>query len=433
MPDTLCRVTLHAVGEDGSAAVDLVLPSQCPLGELMPSLVDTVFGDTAGGQHWQLARVAGSVLDPALSLRDNRIDDGDMVMLTSSPVPAPRISPTEACAVVALAGDHREPDRHRAPGSVAGIALAAAILVWAGLAAPGGWHPWCAAALSGVAATMSVALGRTDRDVSLVLNSAAVVFASATGILTVPDAAWPAVSLLAASSALAMATLLARMCPGAAELPALCAVAGAVTAAAALSHLTPRLSVAGSALVVASLAGLAVAPRLTIAVAHLDPSHPGVDPAQAAAAHVLLTALVAGWSVSTALGTVVVAAAAISTAESVVACAALCATVGAVLILRCTSHADGVRRLWTAASGFTACATSMLILAHAAPSHAFWLSAAVAVGCVAGVRWAVRPAGVNPALRQGVYVIEYVALAAVAPLAFWVSGVYWLVREASLP
>ena len=40
----------------------------------------------------------------------------------------------------------------RAPGAVAGIAVAAAILVWAGLAAPGGWHPWYAAALSGVAA-----------------------------------------------------------------------------------------------------------------------------------------------------------------------------------------------------------------------------------------------------------------------------------------
>jgi len=433
VPDTLCRLTVHVVGADESAAVDLVLPAACPLGELMPSLVDTIFGDTAGQEHWQLTRVTGPPLNPALSLRDNDIGDGDMVMLTASRVPSPRISPTEACTVVALAGGNRESGHGATPWCIAGIIVAAVTLVRSGMVTPGGWHLWCAAALSGIAGTMSVALGRADRRVSTVLNTAAVVFAAATGVLAVPAAAWPAATLLAAASALAMSTLLARMCPGAADLPAFCAVAGAVTAAAALSHLAaPRLTTAGAVLVVLSLAGLAISPRITIALARLSPSRPAVDDEEAAAAHTLLTAMVAGWSSSAALGAVVVAAATIVSGASAGLYAGLCVAVGVVLILRRNSHADGVRRLWLGTSGFIACAAAVPAVADAAPAQAFWLSVAVAGGCVAGALRAGRPEPSNPALRHGIQVLEYVALAAVIPLAFWVSGVYGLVRDASL-
>ncbi len=38
----------------------------------------------------------------------------------------------------------------------------------------------------------------------------------------------------------------------------------------------------------------------------------------------------------------------------------------------------------------------------------------------------------NPVVRTAFSVIEYIALAAVIPLAFWVMGLYGMVRELSL-
>ena len=39
----------------------------------------------------------------------------------------------------------------------------------------------------------------------------------------------------------------------------------------------------------------------------------------------------------------------------------------------------------------------------------------------------------NPVVRHAVQLLEYVALAAVVPLAVWVTGVYGVVRDLSLP
>jgi hypothetical protein len=42
-------------------------------------------------------------------------------------------------------------------------------------------------------------------------------------------------------------------------------------------------------------------------------------------------------------------------------------------------------------------------------------------------------ATVNPLARRTVEVLEYLALAAVVPLACWVGGLYGLIRGVSLP
>jgi hypothetical protein len=69
-----------------------------------------------------------------------------------------------------------------------------------------------------------------------------------------------------------------------------------------------------------------------------------------------------------------------------------------------------------------------------APQHAGWLIlAAVVLGgaalCLAG---ADRDTWLSPVARRMVDVVEYVALAAVVPLACWVAGVFGLVRGLGL-
>lgn len=81
--------------------MDLVLPADRPLGELVPSIVDAVFTETPGPRHWQLTRIGGHRLEPSLSLRDNAVADGDLVLLTELVLPSPRPLPTEDSVLVA--------------------------------------------------------------------------------------------------------------------------------------------------------------------------------------------------------------------------------------------------------------------------------------------------------------------------------------------
>src|SRR5262249_11194761 len=88
MPDPLCRLAV----QHGPHAVDLELPRDMPIGLLLPSIVDLVHrgavaADDAG--DWQLSRVGHDRLDAATSLHDNAIHDGELLLLATSPTPAP--------------------------------------------------------------------------------------------------------------------------------------------------------------------------------------------------------------------------------------------------------------------------------------------------------------------------------------------------------
>lgn len=435
MPDTLCRLVVEVTGADQSGSVDLVLPSQCPLGELMPSIVRAIFGDTADGtQRWYLTRAAGAPLDTSLTLSDNDIRSGDIVVLSTAPLPRPRLTPTESCSVVAHAADTAPLDRSVAVPTAGIVTVVAAVaLVWAGLQNTTAWHLWSAATLSVAAATAAVAVRRTDRQSAVLSGLGAVVFASATGVLAVPGAGWTATSLLAATCALAMSTLLVRMTADHGVMAACVAAAGAVSAAAALCLATgPRLDVAGAALAVISLAALSVAPRIATLTGHLGPTHHDVDEYRAAAAHRTLSGLVAGWSASAMLGATAVAVGTVHHGSSAVLAVCFATDLGVLLVLRQRSHVDRRRRAWLSAAGFGALSSAFAVAVAAAPAQGHWFCVAAAVGCGAGVWWARRPVELNPLIRHGIQVVEYAALVAVIPLAFWVTGLYGFVREASL-
>lgn len=435
MPDTLCRLAVEVTGADQSGSVDLVLPSQCPLGELMPSIVRAIFGDTADSmQRWYLTRAAGAPLDTSLTLSDNGVRDGDIVVLSTAPLPRPRLTPTGSCSVVAHAADAAPLDRSVAVPAVGiVIVLIAVALVWAGLQNPTTWHLWSAATLSVAAATAAVAVGRTDRDSAALSSLGAVVFAGATGVLAVPDAGWAAASLLAATSALAMSTLLARMTADHGVMTACIAAAGAVSAAAALCLAAgPRLDVAGAALAVISLAALTAAPRIAALTGHLGPTHHDVDEYRAVEAHRTLSGLVAGWSASAMLGVTAVAVGTVHHGSSAVLASCFAADLGVLLVLRQRSHVDRRRRAWLLAAGFGALSSAFAIAVSAAPAHGHWFCVAAAAGCAAGMWCTRRSVELNPLVRHGIQMTEYAALVAVIPLAFWVTGLFGFVRESSL-
>lgn len=435
VPDTLCRLAVHATGPGEPTTVELILPATRPLGELLPSIVDSVVGDAAPPRHWYLTRVAGDSLDTSISLRDNAVHDGDMLILATVQIAWPRRLPTESSGVVAAAADTGEPPLGRGAvlaAGLAGTAASTAALIRSGHLAAGGWPLWSAAALAAAAATGSVAVGRTDHHVAALLSTTAVVFGAATGILAVPGATWQAMFLLSAAVAFAISVVLLRVTGGDAVLTALTASTGATSAAAACATVTPQPETAGAVLAVVSLAALSSAPTVAAAAAGLGPSRHHADERRAAAAHRTLTGLVAGWSGSATLGAAVVAAVAIHSGSSAVLAAVFAADVGLILLLRQRSHVDGHRRTWLGAAGFAGLLIAALVAVIASPARGFWICAVTAVACGAWLRRADRPGVPNPLMRRGIQVIEYLALAALFPLAFWVTGLYGLVRELSL-
>lgn len=435
MPDTLCRLVVEVTGADQSGSVDLVLPSQCPLGELIPPIVCAIFGDTADApQRWHLTRAAGAALDTSVSLEDNGIQDGDIVILSTAPLPRPRLTPTEPCGVVArTAATAPLTRRVLVSAAAAGTLLSAVLLVWAGLHAATIWPLGAAATLAAVAATAAVAVGRSDRESTELLSLGAVVFVSATGILAVPGAGWVAAALLAAASAMAMSTLLLRMTDDCGLMTACAAAGGAVSAAVALCiAIGPRLVVAGAALAIISLVGLSAAPRIAALATRLGPAHLDVDEQRVAAAHRTLSALVAGWSVSAMLGAFAVGGAAVHHGSPMILAACFAADLGVLLVLRQRSHVGPCRRVWLFIAGIAALLSAFAVAVAAAPALAHWLCVAAAVGCAACSWCFSRPIELSPLLRNAIQVVEYAALVSVIPLAFWVAGLYGLVREASL-
>lgn len=435
MPDTLCRIAVHLIGPDGPTAVDLVLPAYSPLGELLPSIVEVAFGASPPPRHWYLSHAAGPALDTSLSLRDNDVRDGDMLVLATRRIAAPRRLPTEPCGVVAADAGLGATASHRAAVTAAGLlgaVVSAAALIMCGDAGSGMWPLFSAAAAAVGAAGASVVAGRGDRHVSTMLDSAAAIFAMAAGVLAVPGAPWQAVFLLSSAAALAISMVLLRMAADDAVLAGLAAFSAAAAASATMClSLMSGPAVAGAALAVVSLGALSVAPKLVVVTAGLGPSRRDVDERRAGAAHRTLTGLVAGWAASAAAGVALAAAAAIHTGSSQALAAALAADVGLLLLLRLRSHVSVLRRMWLAAAGSAALLAAALVAMIVAPAHAVGLCAIATLACVAALRWrSVDQA--NPMLRQTVQVLEYVALAAVIPLAFWMTGLYGVVREMSV-
>jgi type VII secretion integral membrane protein EccD len=424
---SVCRLSFQVEGGEGSDIVDIALPAGTPVCILLPGIV-SLFDPTAEPDtvvdDWRLDRLCGTPVDDWMTLAENGIRDGELMILTSRATP--RLGPLQwdPCRTVAVTDPPSDDTAGVGAASCVWAAITASVaLAWAGAGAHDWSHLIVAAAASCAAAITAIA----NRGVGP--RVAAVAFASATGVLAVPSTPSAASAFLAASAGLSMSLLMLRSAMSA-VLVATVTLSGLVAVAAVGPVIgTVSTSAVGATMVAASLGVLAIAPRTAILASGLRPDdHPDDCGARATFAHVTLTGLVVGCACGAAIGVVVVALGCRRPDPPALAGVAFTAVVGLALSLRGRSHADTPRRIALVVSGLCCFTASFAIAVAAAPSNAGWPSAVViAVGLAA-----LRRHEVGPAMARAVELLEYAVLAAAVPLACWVGGVYAIARESHL-
>ena len=268
-------------------------------------------------------------------------------------------------------------------------------------------------------------------------------FAAAVGFLAVPPGP-PGTDLLLASAAVfSAAILLLRLTGcGRTSLTAIATVSALIgTAAATVVMWRLQPNAAGAILATISLAVLGFAPRLSMALNGISPSTPNIDDAHDAMpetvtaktglTHRTLTGLVCGASMAASLGAASVALGQIRDAGSALRDTTFTAVIALILLLRVRTHADAIRRIGLAMSATFVAAAGFVAAAVSAPGQAHLISAlaaaagAAALACLVGLT-------MSPIAARAIEVLEYLALAAVVPLACWVGGIYGLARGLNL-
>jgi hypothetical protein len=133
--DEIRRVSIRAADRE----VDVVLPARVSVAELVGEMVDLAGGGDLAGHDPHLTRVSGEVLDPAATLSQCAIRDGDLLLLASAarPESVPRFDVSTAVIdAVASSTPVVAVPRERAAAAIGVLAVALAGLS-AGLAAPG--------------------------------------------------------------------------------------------------------------------------------------------------------------------------------------------------------------------------------------------------------------------------------------------------------
>lgn len=429
----MCRLAV----QHGPDTVELALPGDAPVGSLLPSVVELVQPDavpTTEGLRWHLSRIGRGPVDETMSLHDNAVRDGELLILTTAQTPTPVRVPNDPWQTLVETADRRcAPPWAKAAACLAVAMVGATVLTWSGIVTRATGHLVTAGAIAAAAAVTAVAVRRAHPDPIVVstLSVIAVTYGTIAGFLAVPADPSTANALLAASVACAMSILLLRVTRCGAICLTATSTSAALTAAATAGGAAWALPITtiGAVLGTVALGVLGVAARLSIAVAGL--SHASDDLAeltpQALATHQSLTGLVTGSAAAAALGTTFVASETPTSPSAVLFTAA----VGLALVLRARTHVDVQRRIALVAAGMTALAATGTAYAMSAPVHGNWVSLAafgIGVGLLGGGFGATE----RLFMRRTVDVLEYAALAAVLPLACWVGDVYGRVRGLSL-
>lgn len=414
------KLCVHSDRDGHPVTVDVVLPSGAPVAELLPAILDMVDGRSppdGAALRWRLERPSGGTLDESMSLMENAIEDGELLVLSQVQAPAlgaVRMEPGHAAVVTHLPGVDIA-QRLPAIFCISAILLASVALA----CTAGSAHAMTNVMVAAVGACAAAAVSMAT-DYGTAPNVTTVCLASATGFLAVPSA--PAVPnvFLAATAGLSASLLMLRLSGR---------VSPTLTASAALSLLTALMTLVplpvvavGAALSCASLGLLAIAPRLSVLAVRLGSAQGNGDVAdRAGAAHAILSGLVVGGAAGSASGAVVLAAGGAAATLGALAFTALFAV---VLLLRSRTYVDAVRQITLGAAGFTSGGACLWLVLNSHPEYV-----GVAGGLlVATGLLAVRRPRLGDFAARVVDRCEYAALAAVAPVACWVSGVYGIVN-----
>jgi type VII secretion integral membrane protein EccD len=283
----------------------------------------------------------------------------------------------------------------------------------------------------GVGVAVAAALGSVvarrrggDQLLCVPLSLTAVFYAGTVGYVAARAGPPESAILLAASAAFAAAILLLRVTDcGRTCLTmtsTLCALIAAVAAVGATWRLESTAS--GAALAVLSLAIIGFAPRIAMVLSGTGPAAASID---AALCHRTLTGLVLGASTAAALGAATVVSG-LTLRDLIFA-----AVVALVLLLRARTHVDSVRRAGLVAAAVIAAMAGFVAAAVAFPPQATVVCALTATAGAAALSVMVGPT-VTPIIVRTTEVVEYLALAAVVPLACWVGGLYGWARGMNL-
>ncbi|MFE3222582.1 type VII secretion integral membrane protein EccD [Nocardia sp. NPDC059228] len=466
-PD-LARVTILAK----HTQADMAIPVDVPVALVIPSVVDMVDqhnrvndfdhdGEPFEAHEWVLARVGQPPFSNSLSLAEQGVRDGELLMLESAEHIAPTPLFDDIMDNVAIAdADHVRGWTPRT-ARLTGSALAVAIMLTGCLAlltAPAAFPGWVSAIVATVVTLLLVTASTVlshmyrDRASALVLGGCALPTAFSAGLLFVPSHYGWANMLLGAVLAGATAMLAWRVSgvgPG--------LFIGATTLAffaipATLVGLLTNLPVhaIGAGAAALGLAGLSLAPRLSMLLARLplppvpapgtpiDPTEDDPDDHRAMPTMEVLRAkserardYLAGLVAATTAVVVAGAVAAVNPSAGTpywpgLALALVCAV---VLMFRSRTYAGAEQAVVLIAGGAT---IVLLVLLGAAltqrqPLTIFGVAlvlftAALVLGIIVPHLQAPPPA------RRAVELLEYGFVAAVVPLAFWVTDLYALVR-----
>ncbi|MFB8002227.1 type VII secretion integral membrane protein EccD [Nocardia sp. NPDC056000] len=466
-PD-LARVTLLAK----HTQVDMAIPVDVPVALVIPSVVDMVAqhslandfdndGEQFEPHEWVLARIGRPPLSNSLSLAEQGVHDGELLMLESAEHTAPTPLFDDIMYNVAIAdADHFRgwtPRTARLTGSI--LAVLTMLTGCLGLlAAPDAIPGWVSGTVALFIAVLLVISGMvlsrmySDTASALVLGGCGLPAAFSAGMLFVPDHYGWANLLLGAVLTAATAILAWRVSG-----VGLGVFIGATTLAVylipasligLLGHVPTKAIGAGAAAL--GLAGLSLAPRLSMLLAKLplppvpapgtpiDPTEDDPDDHRALPTMAALRAksqrareYLAGLVTATTLVTAAGALAATDPGADNrywpgLALALVCA---AVLMFRSRTYAGAEQAVILIAGGT---AILLILLGGAAflihqPLTIFGLALLILVAAlVLGIIVPRRQA--TPPMRRAVELLEYAFVAAVVPLVFWVTGLYSLVR-----
>ena len=425
---SMCRISIQT-DLDGGRTIDLAVSAHTPVAALLPAVID-VLGprSTPNAVHgWRLERAVGAPLDESLSLTDNDVRDGDLLVLTTTRAAALPPVHMGAAHAVASAGSPAAPSPEPLAewATTWAVLVAAVALAWAGAAAGGVAHLIVAAC--GTGAVCWTALVRH----SAALAVAGCALAGATGFLAVPGGPGAANVFLSATAVFAVALVMLRLSGRSSEALVATASSAALMGAAtgcAMFIALPIGSV-GAILATSALGLLSLAPWLSSLVTGLGPrcesEAPDAVAARARSGHATLTGVVIGCAIAAAAGAILVALGCIRAETAPLAGGVFGLVVGLVLVLRARTHVDRARRAALVAGGLLCATSAFAVLSAHSPERVTWATlVVVAVGL-----GTLRRSGATPFTSRAADLLDYVALAAVVPLACWVIGVYGLARD----
>ncbi|TQM35211.1 type VII secretion integral membrane protein EccD [Pseudonocardia cypriaca] len=200
-----CRVTVLAP----RATVDVALPADVPVAELVPMMLDLV-GEPVFGVRpvpWRLAGAAGAPLPPGASLAELGVPDGELLRLVPDvPPPPPPVFDDPVDALASGAGGAAADGRRFAAAAVLVVAATAAVLLAMGPPGTAVVRAVVATLAAGAAVGLAARSARVEPDAHTHLAGstaalAAVPFAAAAGWAALPGSSAAAQLLLATAAA----------------------------------------------------------------------------------------------------------------------------------------------------------------------------------------------------------------------------------------